>query len=378
MEKDAKGKIEEEPSPFKSEDIKKLALLGQHMAAISHELNNPLCAILGYAEMLQSMELDPKAKKYIDNIYISAIRASKIIEGLLSFLRKKQTILVPLKIQEVIQKTIDLLEYQIKTHAILLELNLPQTKLVKGDFHKLQQIFFNLIMNSIQALETQRGEKIISIKTEDFEDKVRILISDNGPGINSSIIDIENIFMPFSTTKKNGTGLGLSIVRSLIKEHEGEITLLPKATGCSFLIDLPATLEEEDKSTQVEKSKLNISKRVLIVDDDELVISAIGGIVKLLGCTVTHTAKPSEGLEELKRNDFDIIFVDYKMPMINGIEFIEKASKFVDIEKFVIITGYIGIEEKALFKKYNIPILRKPVKLEELKEAIETKTINSK
>lgn len=362
-------KTEEESSFIDNEEIKKLALLGQQLASISHELNNPLCAILGYAEILQSMEVDPKAKKYIDNIYISAIRASKIVEGLLSFVKKKQTAFVPIKIQNVIHKTIDLLEYQIKAHSISIELNLMPTKLIKGDFHKLQQIFFNLIMNSIQALESCQGEKIISIKTENFEDKVRISFSDNGPGIDSS--QINKVFLPFNTTKKNGTGLGLAIVHSIIKEHEGEITLLPSVKGCYFLIHFPATIEQEEHIKSSEREKTSITKKVLIIDDDELVMSAISGIVKNLGCTVTHTTKPLEGLEELKKNAFDIIFVDYKMPLLNGIEFIRRASQLVDIKKFVIITGYVGLEKEEILQKHKIPILRKPVNLELLKKTIE-------
>ncbi|MCX8069717.1 MAG: response regulator, partial [Thermodesulfovibrionales bacterium] len=83
--------------------------------------------------------------------------------------------------------------------------------------------------------------------------------------------------------------------------------------------------------------------RILIIDDDEIVINAIVGIIKLLGCTVTFITKPQDALEEIKRTDYDVILVDYKMPVMNGIEFIKCASQFISIEKFILITGYVGL-----------------------------------
>lgn len=356
--------------PNSKEELIKLALLGKHMATIAHELNNPLSAILGYAEMLQSTELQPKAKKYADNIFISALRASKIAEALLSFIRKRQVTLVPLQIQEVIDKTLSLFEYQLKANSIKTRVNLFPTKPIKGDFHKLQQIFFNLIINSIQALEEVDGEKIISITTEQNEDRVRVFFSDNGPGIDDSLLN--KLFIPFQTTKKNGSGLGLSIVHGIVKEHDGNILIMPNSEGCTFVMDFPVTTETINNDGNIKENftGLKVSKKVLIVDDDELVMSAIGGIVKLLGYTVTFTSNPINGLEELKNNDFDVILVDYKMPKMNGIDFIKKASEFVDIRKFIIITGYIGIDTKDFNENFNIPILRKPIGIEDLKKTI--------
>lgn len=350
------------------EELKKLALLGEQIAGIAHELNNPLSAIVGYSELLQTIELEPKAKRYVDNVYISAMRAAKIAEGLLTFLKKKETKFVPVNINEVIEKTFSLFEHQMKVGRISVKLNLSSILPVKGNFHKLQQIFFNLIMNAIQSLETWDGEKRILISSNSFENRVRVMFSDSGPGIDSS--NINKVFSPLHTTKKNGTGLGLSIVHSLIKEHDGDISIIPDKAGCSFLIDFPMTSETNEHSSPVPENKLKGNKRVLIVDDDELVINAISGIIKLFGCIVTFTTKPFDALHELRNNDFDIILVDYKMPAMNGIDFIKRASEFVSINKFIIITGYIGLDTQEIHKKYNIPILQKPIGLNELKHAL--------
>jgi len=350
------------------EELEKLALLGEQIASIAHELNNPLSAILGYSEILQSIELEPKAKRYANNIYISAIRAAKISEGILTYLKKKETKLISLNINEVIEKTLSLFEYQAKLHQISIKLDLSSVPSVRGDFHKLQQVFFNLIMNAIQSLETWKGEKKILLSSKLTENKIRIMISDSGPGIDNS--NIRQIFSPFHTTKKNGTGLGLSIVHSIVKEHGGDILLMPNAIGCSFMIDFPVSIETKQHNIPVAENKIVENKKVLIIDDDEIVINAIGGIIKLLGCTVTFTTNAFDALDELRKSNFDIILVDYKMPEMNGVDFINTASKFIDIKKFVLMTGYIGLDAREIREKYKIPVLQKPIGLEELKLAL--------
>lgn len=368
MKKDFEQIVTEVFSSEEIEELQKLALLGKQIASIAHELNNPLTAILGYAEMLQAIELEPKAKRYSNNIYISAIRAAKIAESLLAYLKKTEIKFVSVNLNEVIEKTLSLFEYQLKVNGISVQLDLLPTKPVKGDFHKLQQIFFNLIINAIQSLETWDREKRLLISSKSHENKIRVMVSDSGPGINSSHID--KIFSPFHTTKKNGSGLGLSIVYNIVKEHGGDISLLPAAVGCSFIIDFHACTEDEQHFSRISEKKIKESKKVLIVDDDELVITAIGGIIKLLGCTVTFTTKALGALEELKKNDFDIILVDYKMPEMDGIDFINSACEFTDIKKFILMTGYIGIDTSKINAKYNVPVLQKPISLEELKQVI--------
>jgi len=350
------------------EELEKLILLGKQIASLAHELNNPLTAIIGYAEMLQTIELEPRAKRYSNNIYISALRAVKIAEGLLTYLRKKETQFTHVNINEVIEKTLALFEYQLKVNNIAILLNLQSVKPLRGDFHKLQQIFFNLIINSIQSLEKWKGKKQIMISSASYNNKIRICVSDTGPGIDSSI---ENkIFTALYTTKKNGTGLGLNIVYNIVKEHGGDISLSTDSEGCCFVIDFPVYKEAEKIENFKSIKRGNKNKKVLIVDDDELVISAIGGIIKLLGSTVTFTSKPSMGLEEIRKNDFDIVLVDYKMPEMNGVDFIDLASRFTDIKKFILMTGYVGLDTKKITDEYKIPVLQKPISLDELKQVI--------
>jgi signal transduction histidine kinase len=220
-------------------EIERLASLGELIAGISHELNDPLSAILGYSEILQTIDMDPQVKRYINNIHISAMRSAKVVEGLLTFLRKNEIEFNAININDVIKQTVSLFEYQMRTNSISLVLGLSSDiPHAMGDFYRLQQVFFNIIMNALQALEKWHDERRISISSDSCEGGVRVIVSDSGPGIDRE--HIHRIFSPFFTTKPRGTGLGLSIVQGIIKEHGGRISVLSEGQGCSFVIELPS------------------------------------------------------------------------------------------------------------------------------------------
>jgi signal transduction histidine kinase len=220
-------------------EIEKLVSLGELIAGISHELNNPLSVILGYTEILQTIDMDPQIKRYINNIHISAKQSAKVVEELLTFLRKNDIEFNLIDINNVIKQTVSLFEYQMRTNSISLLLGLSSDiPHVMGDFYSLQQVFFNIIMNALQALENWHNERRISISSDFYENRVRVIISDSGPGIDQE--HICRVFSPFFTTKPKGTGLGLSIVQGIIKEHRGGISVLSEGHGCSFVIELPS------------------------------------------------------------------------------------------------------------------------------------------
>jgi len=350
-------------------DIERLASLGELIAGIAHELNNPLTAILGYAEILQSSDIDAQIKKYINNIHIAALRSAKIVEGLLTFLRKKQDVFGTVNINEVIRQTASLFEYQMRTGGIALTLNLSSAvPSLHGDFYRLQQVFFNMLINSMQALESWPNEKRVSITSEYSGGAIRVTVADTGPGIGPDIA--QKIFNPFFTTKTKGTGLGLSIVFGIVKEHGGTIRLSNQGQGCRLVLEFPCPEGIASETNNAEAVSLKMEKKkVFVVDDDELVIDAFTSVLELIGCDVTFTTSPTEALQQLrKRKDFDKIFVDYKMPFMSGLAMIEEASHFVEPGKFVVMTGDITLEPLTLKSGHTIPIIKKPVSLQELRD----------
>jgi len=220
----------------------KLVSLGQLAAGAAHEINNPLAAILGFSDLLADDEALPdKARSTASKIREQARRTKTLVGNLLSFARQVPPERTLLDINTVVNNAVQLrtLDLRSSTTRIetLLESVLPG---VRGDGNQLMQVFFNLISNAVDAMESHKGG-LLTIKTMRDRGNVVILFSDTGPGIKEP----HRVFDPFYTTKPvgKGTGLGLSICFGIVQEHGGKILCYNRQEGGAvFRVELPAVL----------------------------------------------------------------------------------------------------------------------------------------
>ena len=220
----------------------KLAAVGQLVAGVAHELNNPLMAVSGYATLLGLDPSEEETKEYIERINEEAMRAVGIVDNLLSFARKQEHQSRLLSLNQVIESVIKLREYELSLDNVEvfreLDLALPS---VNADYQQLQQVFLNLMINSEQAINQTGNSGSIKIRTWQENGMVHASVSDTGPGIPEEVRS--KVFDPFFTTKEvgEGTGLGLSICYGIIQEHQGIIQAVDAShDGAEFLIKLPA------------------------------------------------------------------------------------------------------------------------------------------
>ncbi len=218
----------------------KLASMGVLAAGIAHEINNPLTNVSLNVEMLKDLvDDDEKIKKKLEAIERNNTRASKIARELLLFSRNKETSLEPIDINQVITSTKNLLRNQKLSSIIKLHLqNVPE---IMGISWKLEEVFVNLFMNSIDACSE---EDSIEVKTFADNDNVIVVITDTGQGILEK--DIIKVFDPFYTTKEigKGTGLGLSVSYNIVKQHGGNITI-GSASGQSTTVTIELPIGEK-------------------------------------------------------------------------------------------------------------------------------------
>jgi two-component system NtrC family sensor kinase len=220
----------------------KLSAIGEIVAGVAHELNNPLTGILGYAQLVISAKVEPSLKLRLEHIVSEADRCRRIVQNLLSFARHYESEKSIHSANDILSEVLQLREYQIRIDGIELEVrcdaHLPN---VYVDSHELQRVFLNIINNAQQALTTIEGRaKKLTISTFEKDNCVQIRFEDNGPGIPESIRS--KVFDPFFTTKGigEGTGLGLSVSYGVIKEHGGRIDLESKdGEGAAFTVVLP-------------------------------------------------------------------------------------------------------------------------------------------
>ncbi len=219
----------------------RLASVGEMAAGVAHELNNPLTSVVSLAEMLAEEDLPDEIRADIQDIYKETMRAAGVVRKLLAFSRQYSAARLSVQVNEVINDILKLRNYEHKVNNISVEAHLdPDLTEVAADYHQLQQVFLNIILNAESAMTGAHGSGVLTITSACLGDMVRISIADDGPGIPEE--SLTKVFNPFYTTKDvgQGTGLGLSICFGIIKEHHGRIYVEKgDGKGATFVVELP-------------------------------------------------------------------------------------------------------------------------------------------
>src|SRR6476469_292777 len=295
----------------------KMSAVGQLISGVAHELNNPLTAILGYTQLLESEKLEPRIEEFVQKLRKQAQRTQRIVQNLLSFARQHKPKRVHVDLRSVIEDTIALRDYDLKVNNISVEREfeavLPS---VVADPHQLEQVYLNIINNAADAMmESGRGGRLrVSIATENGS--VVTSFHDSGPGI----YDPKHVFDPFYTTKSvgKGTGLGLSICYGIVKEHGGEIAARNHASGGALIqVRLPVAVGEKPLSEReriVARRESRLEGQVLLVDDEEAVLDFEREVLTAAGLTILTANSGAQAIEYLSHEVIDAVFLDSKIP----------------------------------------------------------------
>jgi PAS domain S-box-containing protein len=222
----------------------KMAALGQLVSGVAHEINNPLAAIVGFADLLcENPAIPGPAREELEAILREAERTRVLVQDLLSFAHDVPPQSEPVQINSLLRQTLKMRSYSLAGRDVkIVERLCADLPVVVGDPHQLQQVFLNLLNNAYDAVEGNGRAGQIEIESITAGDFVEVHVRDNGPGIANS----ERIFEPFFTTKPvgKGTGLGLSICYGIVRTHKGEILFQNNsgASGCTFVVRLPAAI----------------------------------------------------------------------------------------------------------------------------------------
>jgi signal transduction histidine kinase len=362
----------------------KLSGVGEFVAGVTHELNNPLAAVMGFSEMLKDADVDAKHRRYLDMIHKSAQRCQKIVQSLLSFARRHQPERKPVSVNSLIEAVLEIIQYQLRTGNIEVTTQLdPSLPVVFADSHQIQQVLLNVINNARQAIEAHQARGSIKIITEADEQNIRVIIHDNGPGIPEE--NLRRIFDPFFTTKEvgKGTGLGLSLCYGIIREHGGTITPLNRhGEGATFIIELPVMHISADTAEMLgiaEAATPNLGeghgRKILVIDDEEPILQMIRENLLRHGYDADIANDGETGLRQLKQNNYDVVFCDWKMPGLTGRQVYEslRATSPGLCDRFVFITGDVINEPMREFlEKEERLCLAKPFTLGEFRDALKT------
>ena len=220
----------------------RMSAVGELVAGVAHEINNPLQTIVGCVELLldERKPDDPQARD-LHLVRQEASRAGQIVRNLLAFVRRGASERASTDLNQIVRATADLRDYHLAQHAITLVLDLhPGALLVQANREEIQQVVLNLLMNAEQAIVLRTGPGTIVLKTTSTGASHTLHVTDDGPGIGQDFRG--KIFEPFFTTKEvgQGTGLGLSISLGIASSHGGTLGLADSPKGACFTLTLPA------------------------------------------------------------------------------------------------------------------------------------------
>jgi two-component system NtrC family sensor kinase len=353
----------------------KMSAVGQLIAGVAHELNNPLTAILGYAELLESEGLNTRAQDYVSKLFKQAQRTHRVVQNLLSFARQRKPQRDEVDVRKVLDETLALRDYDLKTNNIRVEREAPsEPVIVVADPHQIEQVFLNILNNAVDAiLETGRTGKV-KVRVYRQNGHVCTQFTDDGPGLK----DPKRIFDPFYTTKSvgKGTGLGLSICYGIVKEHGGDITANNAPEGGAVIeVRLPAVASAEAE-TEAPKATARphegaISGRVLLVEEEESVLEFERDVLAGAGAAVVTARNSQDVKDRLLSEHFDAVIISGKMPgEWNAKEsYTWLKTNCTAMEGHVLFTFASGVEQgegRAFLQENNVPYLVKPFEVAEL------------
>ncbi|HKP27918.1 MAG TPA: hybrid sensor histidine kinase/response regulator [Gemmatimonadales bacterium] len=370
------------PLPAPGDQNERLADAGRRLAEVVHELNNPLTAVLAFAQDLLRADPSAEQREALLVIQQQARRSRKLVRGLLDEVRAVPRVVERIDSEAVIARVLPIFQREAERHGIhfvnTVDRNLPS---VDGDTAGLEQVLTNLLQNAFQA--TPRGGTV-SLTTRVRGRLLEFVVQDNGPGIPPGHLD--RIFEPFFTTKGagEGTGLGLSVSQTIIRRHRGTLVgeNVPdwEGGGARFIVALPflerrridRDLMEDDFDS--EPAPGGEGRTALLIEDDHAVRLSIRRYLERFGWHVEEAGDGTAGALRVLAEEWDLVICDLRVPGRSGLEIYDQVASANPglAKRFVLITGDAGTNEVRAFReRTGLVILEKPFELRILGAAIQ-------
>ena len=372
----------------RAEEQGRFAAAGELLAGVAHEVNNPLMAIAAHAEnRLADAAVQGEQRNEMTQILRQARRATKLLRGLLRFVRATEREVTRVNLNDVVRGGLDLVSFRFGVDEIAvggrLDPNLPA---VAGDAIKLEQVVVNLLSNAIDALRGVKPPRQLTVDTWVEDARVSVAVTDNGKGVSPEISS--RLFRPFATTKgRRGTGRGLYISRQIAREAGGDLALVPSpGGGARFVLSLPVASGAVSTATSLPPAFADTRPsgptraapslagvRVLIVEDEEPVRRPMLRYLARKGAQVDEAGDGAEALTLLRERSADVILADLRMPRMGGMELYAQLEE--ERPELAARVLFLSGDVSQLAEPGNAPVPRervlvKPLELAELERRI--------
>jgi signal transduction histidine kinase/ActR/RegA family two-component response regulator len=370
----------------KLQQAQKMEAIGTLAGGIAHDFNNILTPIIGYTQLVQeNLPAKSKAKGQLVKVLKAADRAKELVQQILTF--SHQTTdheHRPLKVHLIVKEALKLLRASIPTSIEIKQTIAQDCKDVLADPTQIHQIIMNLCTNAYHAMREKGGILAVSLSEIEIAPAdhpaslqwvagtyIRLVVSDSGHGIPPEILP--NIFTPYFTTKKlgEGTGMGLALVHGIIKSHRGNITVYSEPEkGTTFNVYLPC-LEVAPTPIETQSPELSIggNERILVVDDEEVIVTLQKQMLESLGYHVTTLTSSTDTFTTFQSHPhkYDLLITDMAMPDLTGIELARKIKAIKPDFPIILCTGFSELINGEKASTFGISgYLMKPVMKQDL------------
>lgn len=336
----------------------KMESVGTLAGGVAHDFNNILSSITGFTWLaLKKMEEGNPLRRNLEQVLAATDRAASLTKDLLLFSRKQPKQTRVFDLNELLTKTESLWRRTLDVDIRLVINQAPRPLSVVGDFHQLQQILMNLVINACDAIagagEINLETGQVNLKSTDLRlpgdchpgEYARLKVRDNGAGMDQETL--KHIFEPFYTTKsaEKGTGLGLAVVYGIVQQHKGFIRVDSQpGTGTCFCVYLPLSQEIclLQKPKQEETAPPEGSETILLAEDDDQGRRALTSILSEAGYRVITAVNGEDAVQHFMEDpeNIDLLLFDLIMPLLNGKDAADAINKFRPGTRTLFISGY--------------------------------------
>ncbi len=357
----------------------KLATMGQLLAGVAHELNNPLSVVMGQAALLRQSVRNKRQMERAEKIVQAAERCARIVNNFLALARQRPPERHPVQMNQVVREAVELLAYPLRVDSVEVVWGLAEeVPVLWADAHQLHQVVVNLVANAHQAMREVAGPRRLTMATgvSAGEERVWVEVRDTGPGVTAGLEG--RIFEPFFTTKPPGvgTGLGLSLCQGFVEGLGGRFGVVRgEEGGAVFRMELPVEKPGGAAVAVVTQTPVVVrGVRILVVDDEPGIAGVLAEVLQMDGHVVETVGNGEAALGKLALGGYELILSDIRMPELDGPSLyweLERRDRRL-LRRMIFLTGdTLSPGTREFLEKTGAPCLSKPFALSDVREIVQ-------
>lgn len=366
----------------------KMESIGTLAGGIAHDFNNILGAIIGYAQLARyNLKDNAQALKDIDHVLTASNRAKDLVKHILGFSRLTEHLMQPVQLHHIVKEALKLIRASLPSTIEIRQSIASSRTTILADPTEIHQVIMNFCTNALHAMESSGGILDVTLVPVDSDavdmndhpdlkpgSYLKLVVSDSGCGIDPS--NIERVFDPYFTTKKQGTGtgLGLAVVHGIVKNHGGVIHVKSEpGKGTVMTVFFPRLAGSAEQVVNVPGALPTGHETILFVDDETALVEIEKSMLQRLGYRVITEASSTRAFELFRRDPhrFDMVITDMTMPDMTGLDLARRCSSLRPGLPIILCTGYTNKITETLAREAGISrLLLKPVEIRELAETI--------